>query len=565
MLLQLAAGPLEWLDHPRPTLGPTVGAFCAEHVRQTKGRWAGQPLLFEEWQQAFLNEAFEVDPITGLRIYHEVLLGLPRKNGKSTMAAGISLYLLVADGEAGPEVYNAAGAKDQARVVFQQAREFVWASPTLPDYVRVLRHEIECPENSGHLRVIASDAKLQHGSNPSGNVIDELWAHATDDLYVALTSGTAAREQPFTLTITTAGFDEESPLGLLYGRALKLEIERPTPFLTIARDRQAGFLMWWYGVPDDPAFDVSDPEVVKQANPASWITMEYLWREQNKPSMRFLEYRRWHANQWTEAEDAFIEGSMWDACRSTLELLMGPHESGGLPIGAGVDMGEVYDSTGVVWAQRQRNLPCENRACHEEQVSEEPEVWAPREEPVHGQSGCTADRVVVRARRWANPYPPGHHLREHWRVNTEEVRAEIRGLRDRFPVPMARRVDDQRVMPGPAVGYDPWHFRESAEDLEAEGVNMVEFPQNASRMGPASELLLELAKAGRLAHDGDPELRQAIIGAVAKRTRRGWVIDKPKGSSRLIDLAVACAIAVSLAMIEPPKPRSRVARRAVGF
>lgn len=514
-------------------------------MRQTKGRWAKQPLTFERWQQEFLNEAFEVDPATGLRIYHEVLLGLPRKNGKSTMAAGLSLYLLVADDEAGPEVYNAAGAKDQARVVFQQAREFVDASPTLGDYLVVKRFEIDCPENQGHLRVIASDAKLQHGSNPSGNVIDELWAHKTDDLYTALTSGTAAREHPFTLTITTAGFDEESPLGLMYGKALKLaDVERPTPFLTIARDRENGFLMYWYAVPDEPAWDVQDPAIVKLANPASWVTPAYLRREMNKPSMRLIEYKRWHANQWTASEEAWIEGSAWDACLDPGMALEEPQAEqplvAVLPVGVGVDMGEVYDSTGRAIAQRQ---PCLHR-------DHSPEV-------------CLGDVVVVRGRRWANPYPPGHSLRPAWRVSTEEVREDLRELHALYPVPMAKK--DKRIMPGPAYAYDPWHFRESAEMLEADGLNMVEFPQFASRMGPASEQLLELVKQGRIIHDGDPALRSAIIAVVAKWSPRGWVISKPKGSSKLIDLAVATAMAVSMAMLEAPKPRERKPRAAAGF
>lgn len=540
MLTPVAAPAFPWRPH---TDGERVFEFCRRNVRQTKGRWARKPLEFETWQCAFLDEAFERDPQTGLRIYHEVLLGIPRKNGKSTMAAGISLYLLAGDGEEGPEVYNAAGAKDQARVVFQQAREFVDMSPTLGDYLLVKRHEIDCPENQGHLRVISSDAKLQHGSNPSGSVIDELWAHRTDDLYTALTSGTAAREQPFTLTITTAGFDEMSPLGLLYNRALKLEVEHPTPFLTIARDKASGFLMYWYGVPDSKEYDVSDPAVVKGANPASWVTEDYLRREMNKPSMRFVEYRRWHANQWTEAEDAWIEAAIWDACEDDRD----PHVNlartpllPNLPVGAAVDVGEVYDSTGRVIAQRQ---PCHHRR--------------------HPGAECPGDLIVVRARRWSNPYPPGHALRGAWRVSTAEVREDVLEVRAKYPEAMAKR--DKKVMPGPAVAYDPWHFRESAVMLEDDGVNMVEFPQNAARMGPASEQLLELAKAGRIVHDGDPELRQAITAAVARRTHRGWVIDKPKGSTRLIDLAVACAMAVSMAMLEPPKPRERRRGGAVSF
>jgi phage terminase large subunit-like protein len=534
---------LRWLDYPAPTYGPRVGAFCYQNVRQTKGRWAGKPLQFEPWQQAFLNEAFEVDPRTGLRVYREVLLGIPRKNGKSTMAAGISLYLLMADDEAGPEVYNAAGARDQARVVFKQASQFVERSPTLGDHLIVKRSEIECPDNDGVLRVISSEAKLQHGSNPSGSVIDELWAHRTDDLYMALTTGTAARDHPFTLTCTTAGFDEESPLGQMYGRALKLSsVSRPTPFLTVARDRRNGFLMWWYGVPDSEAYNTRDPRTVKRANPASWVTERYLGTEMRKPSMRHIEFRRWHANQWTASEDAWVDPAMWDACADEVDKRGHPLHppTTALPAAAGVDMGQVYDSTGRVLAQRQ---PCWHRD--------------------HPADECPGDMVVVRARRWANPYPQGHSARAGWRMNTEEVRADLRELLETYPVPMAKR--DNRVMAGPAVGYDPWQFRESAQLLDDDGLNMVEVPQNASRMGPASEQLLELIKARRLVHDGDPLLRAAVTAAVAKRTPRGWVITKPKGSTKLIDLAVACAIAASLAMLEPPKPRVRKPRAAVGF
>ena len=164
-----------------------------------------------------------------------------------------------------------------------------------------------------------------------------------------------------------------------------------------------------------------------------------------------------------------------------------------LPIGVGVDMGEVYDSTAVVWAQRQRGLECTNPACEVEVLAATSKSPA-RLQWLHGQPGCRADRLVVRCRRWANPYPVGHALREQWRVNTEEVRALLRVLRGQYPQAMAGR-DKKPRMPGPAYAYDPWHFRESAETLEGEGLNMVEVPQNASRMGPASEQLLELAKA----------------------------------------------------------------------
>ena len=505
----------------RLTYGPRVAQFCGANVRQTKGKWGGTPLDFEPWQREFLDEAFSVDPATGLRWYREVLLGIPRKNGKSTMAGGIGLYLLVADGEAGPEVYAAAAAKDQARVVFDQARDFVLTSPTLPDVLQVRRYDIACPENRGVFRVVSSDARLQHGSNPSGNVIDELWAHKDAELYTALTSGTGARAQPMTVTITTAGWDLESPLGMLYDRALRLpDVTRPTPFLTVAKDRANGFLMWWYGAPDDA--DADDPLTWSGSNPASWITDQYLRTERSKPSMRDADFRRLHLNQWTTSEQLWLPAGAWKQ-----GLDVGAVLTDTLPVGVGIDMGQTHDSTGVVVAQRQ------------------------------------GEDVVVRARAWENPYPKGHTLHDGWQVSTEEIRKHLQGLFADYPVPMSKR--DERTAPGPAYAYDPWHFRESAEMLADDGLNMVEFPQFASRMGPASEQLYELVKAGRLKHDGDPILARHVAAATAKLTRRGWVITKPEGSSRRIDLAIALAMAVDQALREAPKPRVRKPRFPIGF
>jgi hypothetical protein len=91
--------------------GPYFAAFCERYLRHTKGRWSGRPLVFEDWQREFWWEALEVDPATGLRVYSEIGLGLPRKNGKSVMASAFSLYMLAAGGEPEPEVYAAAAER----------------------------------------------------------------------------------------------------------------------------------------------------------------------------------------------------------------------------------------------------------------------------------------------------------------------------------------------------------------------------------------------------------------------------------------------------------------------
>jgi len=124
------------------------------------------PLVLEDWQRDFCREALEIDPATGLRIYTEVSLGLPRKNGKSMQAAAAAHYFLVADGEPEPEVYVAAAARNQAGIVLGQSRRMAQQSPRLSRHVTVRTTLIECPRNGGIMRSLSADAALQHGLNP---------------------------------------------------------------------------------------------------------------------------------------------------------------------------------------------------------------------------------------------------------------------------------------------------------------------------------------------------------------------------------------------------------------
>lgn len=535
--------------------GPEFRAWTQGNVVQTIGRWAGKPLVFEEWQGAFFDDAMEIDVHTGRRVYHEVVKGVPRKNGKSTGAGAVGLHLTGADGyddpdtgewidENSPEVYGAAAAKDQARVIFNQMKAFIKVSPTLQDYFRARQYHIECPANNGVFRVVSSDAPKQYGFNNSGNVVDELWAHESGDLYTAMTTGSGAREQPFTLTLTTAGWDPESVLGVLYERARNMpDIEQRGEYLWVARDRSTGFLMYWYGATDD--HDPEDPAVWMGCNPASWITEKYLRSERMKPALqRLADFQRLHLNQWTIAEEPWLPAGSWvalkdkalwaiqnapglvrpdggdDPARIAAKLAL---LDSALPVGVGIDMGQTYDSVGVTVAQHQ------------------------------------GDRCVVVSRGWQNPYPANHPLYTTWRVNQEHVRQYLRELRQQFPAAMASEEQYGRTipLPGPAFAYDPWHFSESAATLTQDGLNMVEFHQYASKMVPASEMVYQMVKDKRLWHDGDTILAQHVGAAVAELTPRGWRIAKGKKAKRRIDRAVSMAMAVWQAMQEAPEQPKR--------
>lgn len=507
----------------RPGPGQRFAMFCHRYIRQTKGRWAGQPLILEDFQRDFADELFEVDPATGLRVYQEALLGIPRKNGKSTLAAALSLYLLIADDEQSPEVYNSAAAKGQATIVFDQVKAYVLASPALQDFVTAYQYHIACPENRGVIRVLASDAELQHGLNPSGNVIDELHAHKSGDLYTALTSGSGAREQPMTVTITTAGYDEEQVLGQIYNKALDRPelIEQPTPYLTIVRDRANGFLMYWFSSPTD---DLADLAAFKGANPAPWITEDYLRRQRDKPSTRPNEYRRLHGNRWTEGEDDWLEPGAWEACEAPdVPLRLD------LPLAVGIDKAKTHDYSAIVVAQDQ------------------------------------PERLVVRAKFWANPYPEDHRLHDQWELDGEEIRDELRKLFQAYPMPAGYMPDHKTVpAPGPAFAYDEWQFQESAQILRGEGLNMIRYDQHDATMAPAARTTYEQVKTARLAHDGNPTLAQHLRNVRAlERGERGWRLEKPKGSRKRIDGAKALTMAVHQAMKPAPPPRQP--RHGKGF
>lgn len=472
--------------------GQRVTRFGEKFIVQTKGRWAGKFIEHENWQRQLLRELFLRRP-DGTRVYDRALIGISRKNGKSTLGAELALYSLMATGEQSPEVYAAAASKDQARIVFNQAREFVDASPNLKDYLKPMRAVIECKGNRGVFRALASDAPLQYGLNPNAVIIDELWAHANPELYYALTTADIARENPLVLSITTAGFDRESLCYSLYEEGLALRREGG-----IEAMRKAGFLFWWYEVPaeiDGEEIDYRDESFWHMANPSSWITLDRLRAYQQ----RFPEpvFRRLHLNQWTESEDSWIKPWQWDALRGKPTVLSNE------PVWMGIDIGTRHDSAALVWVQ-----------------------W-------HGNELHVGYQIL-------NP--------------TGEEDFGVADARERAMLVAAQLQDLKEI------NFDPFHFLESSEIMAERGVPMVEFPQNALRMEPASDNLFQLIKDRRIVHDGNREFRAHVLNAVAAPTERGgWRISKRKSLAK-IDACIALAMAADRAVTMRNAPRKGTIR-----
>jgi phage terminase large subunit-like protein len=471
---------------PAGVIAPSVRIerFFTRHLRHVKGEYAGEPFELEPWQRDELVvpifDELRRDGPRLVRRVSEALAGVPKKNGKSTLAAGLGAYGLFHDGyyvlergewrwrqEAGAEVFNIAGSKDQAKVLFQIGTSFVERSPMLSAQAKIYRDAIENRSTGGVWKVLASDARLAHGPNPSLTIIDELWTHKTPELYEAFASAGAARRQPLVIVITTAGWDKATIAHAQYRRGLT--------------NRDRSFYFRWYGAPEGAEID--DHDAWRAANPSRWVTIDYLEGELRRARALGLEaqFRRWHLNEWSSGKEIAIPTATWERNRGR------PRIPDGAPVVIGVDTAPKRDSTAIAIDYRD---------------------------------------------------PAGiHHLRvAHMVADPETGYLDYLALEDLLR-DLCRRYDVTRIL------VDPYNMVRSMLELLEEGLPIEEFPQHDSRMVPASMGFFELLNEGRIRHGGTRELREQAANASKRTSERGWRFQKSR-SAGVIDGIIAAAIAV---------------------
>jgi phage terminase large subunit-like protein len=281
------------------TEGWRVAAFAEALCRPSK---LAQPLQLRPWQRSLIDDLFRLDG-NERRSYRQALIGMPRKNGKSTLSAALALYGLLMDPEPGPEVYSVAGDRQQAGIVFREAKAMIAADAELSSECRVYAHHIETPANGGVYRVLSAEAPRAQGLNPSFVIFDEVHVQPNEDLWQAMLTGMGTRMQPMLIGITTAGWDKSTLCGRLYeyGKQVQSgEIVDP-----------AFFMRWWE--PSDPAADWRDPRVWAEANPAYDDFLHRAFFEEMVRSMPESTFRRFHLNQWTSSKEAWLPHGAWEA------------------------------------------------------------------------------------------------------------------------------------------------------------------------------------------------------------------------------------------------------------
>ena len=491
-----------------------VVAFFVELLVHTKGDWARRPFVPATWQRRRI-----LSPLFGevvwdrkrrryVRKFRELYLLVPRKNGKTELIAGICLYLLVADGEEGAELYGLALDKDQAGHVYRAAARMVELSPTLRRRIEVMRSKgrLVDPGTASFLVVTAGDAAGALGASPHGAYIDELLTQPSRELYDALRTGFGTRAQPMLMLATTAESD-------------------PNGFAATEREESIR-------VRDDPTLNPTRLVVIYQLDESEDWTSEANWRATNPALGDFLDievlrteyhkakrmpaeeraFRQFRLNQPTNAVGRAIDLPTWDRSAGIVveSELVGKRCHGGLDLATTTDIAALCwdfpdgDEHTAIW-----RLFCPQSALvdFDRRTAGQASVWA-RDGFLEVSDGDVIDYASIRHR-----------------IGLDAERFDV--------------LD---------VAFDRWGATQLVLDLIDDGLSMVSMGQGFNSMAAPTRELLRLIAAGRYRHGGNPAVRWQASNVVTRSDPAGNLkIDKARSTEK-VDGLVASVMALDRAM-----------------
>lgn len=471
-------------------------------LTHTKGEFGGQRFNLRPWQVRIVTQLFRRRK-DGRRQYRSSLLMLPRKNGKSELAAAIALYGLLADGEVGAEVYSAAADRDQASLVFNVAAQMVRNDPALDAecYIVPSQKRIEHRPSGSVYRAISADAPTKLGYNASMVIYDELLSAPNRLLYEVLSTSMGGRKNPLFLSISTAGYDRHSILWELYQHAKRV-LENPKLDPT--------FLPIIYEAPVDA--DWTDEKVWKKANPAlgdfrDLEDMRILAARAKEIPAQENTFRRLYLNQWTEQASRWIAMPTWDACKVPDRRLLGRR------CYVGMDLSTTTDLTALV-------------------------AVFPDDDGFDVLAQCFVPDDRLRARVLRDRVPYDQWARDGWltvipgvTVDYEVVRTALLAWRDAYDVHI--------------VAYDPWNATDLVSRLEKQdGLPCVKIRQTYAGLSAATKSLEKAILSRQLRQDGHPVLRWCMSNVAVDSDPAGNLMPSKVASTERIDAVVALIMAV---------------------
>lgn len=490
--------------------------------RYTMGERAAQTFKLLEWQRAFVGNLYGWLRPDGTRRYRQAHLLVPRKAGKTELAAALALYHLLADDEPTPEVVGIARDREQAKLCFQRACRMVEQEARMRERVEIYQSRITSPSTHGLYKVLSSDAPGAHGLNVSACIADEI--HAMEnrrELWEAVMTSMGSRQQPLMVSITTAGTLRESLEFDLFTYAQKVcqrVIDNPA------------FLPCLFYADTDEAWD--SPATWAKANPSLGATVKPDWyaaeakRAQDQPSYE-TPFRTYYLCQHVTSSERWLRMSDWDACGDAIDENM----LATLPCYLGIDLGQTSDLSCIagVWMDGESMYV---------------KVW----------SYAPEEGAMARARRDGVPYLDWS--RAGWLTLTpgdttdyNYIVGQVLEISKRHKVRM--------------IGFDPYNAQNIGNDLDSKGLKVVRVPQSYLNLSTPTRMWERAVVGHTLKHDRNPVLSWAMSNVTVEQDFAGNSRPSKRRSVERIDPVVASIVAISASLHDEKMAASPYEKRGV--
>ena len=484
-----------------------IGIF--PRLRHYKGKFAGQPFKLHPSQEFIVGSVYGWKMREGgPRRFTSAYVEEPRKNGKTTLSAGVGVLGLLE--ERGAEVYSVATKEDQAKIGWKDGRAMIKASDSLRSRFALRVKEIRWDDRDSVWRPLGSDSETLDGLNPSLALIDELHAWTNRDLFDVIEDGMGAREQPLIFIITTAGVIQDG-----------ICMERRTLVIEVLEKRIVNGRVFGIIFSADKGDDPHSPATWRKANPLlGEAKNEDFMAEQSRLAQqspgKLNTFLTKQLNIWVQQAERWLDLDQWDACRGDLPPIEGLQCSGGLDLSTTIDLAglsrlfRVGDRRVMKWT-----------------------FWIPE------------DSMRERVKRDRVPY-------DVW-VREGLIRTTPGNVVD-YNIIQADILKLHAETPFCGLAYDPWNATQIATNLQGEGLPMISFRQGYASMSPAAKEFEKRIARKDILHDGNKVMRW-MIGHVAKEEDPAGNIKPSKRKSReRIDGVVAAIMATGHDMVTTHQP-----------
>ncbi len=484
------------------------------NLKHTKGKFWGKRFELLPWQDKIIRDVYGTvrDEDPSIRQYSTAYVEIPKKQGKSELAAGIALNQLCNDDEWRAEVYGCAADRQQASIIYDVAKDMVKQSPALSKRIKLvesMKRMVYLPTGSIY-QVLSAEVATKHGLNVSACVFDELHTQPNRALFDVMTQGSGdARAQPLWFFLTTAGTDRTS---------ICWEVHQKAMDILNGRKHDPRFYPVVYGLPEDA--DWHDEANWYIANPSLGYTIDIekvrdAYRKALETPADEAMFRQLRLNQWVKSSVRWMRMDKWDACKGNIDL----NELRGRRCYGGLDLSSTSDLTAFVLV-----FPPEDEG---DRYIIVPFFWLPEEQ------------LELRVRR-------DHVMYDQWvgsgHIMVTEGDCVHYGAIKQFILDICERFDVEEI------AFDRWEAAMMVQELEDEGLNMVRFGQGFKDMSPPTKELMRLVLREEILHDGHPVLRWNMDNVYIRIDPAGnQKIDKAKSAEK-VDGAVATVMALSRAI-----------------